>query len=146
MAYGQEIVLSSKIVTTSGANQNSNTVNISQWRLGEVHLLTFGENKAAKSASNIATADHSGWDVTSYPNPFTDDLNLNFQTDKEMKVAIQVIDLNGKRVFGQNDRTVLNGQVINLPLENLVTGTYLISVIPEDDQIFKVFKVQKVSK
>jgi len=143
MTYGQEIILSSKIVATSGANRNFNTVNISQWKLGEVHQLTFGENTVTKSESNITTAGISGWDVTSYPNPFTDDLNLNFQTDKEMKVAIQVIDLNGKKVFEQNGRPVLNGQVINLQLGNLVTGTYLVSVIPENDKIFKVFKVQK---
>jgi len=143
MTYGQEIVLSSKIVTTSGVNQKFNSVNISQWRLGEVHLLTFGENRVAKSENNIATTDNFGWDVTSYPNPFTDDLNLNFQTDQEMKVSIQVIDLNGRKVFEQNDKPVLSGQVINLQLGNLVTGTYLVSVIPENDKIFKVFKVQK---
>ncbi|QGY44424.1 T9SS type A sorting domain-containing protein [Maribellus comscasis] len=136
VTYGQDIVLSSKMMATSGTSQNFNAVNISRWSLGEVHSLTFGDNR-------IAEINKVGWDVTSYPNPFTSELSLDFQIAKEMKVEIKVVDINGKKVYSQNNWSVLKGQTIQLNLEYLVSGTYLIFVLPEDEKVMKVFKVQK---
>lgn len=137
VTHGQRIMLNSKIMTTSGTSQNFSTVNFSQWRLGEVHTLMFGDN-------TIAEENDSEWDVKSYPNPFTGNLNLSFQVEKEMQVKIRVINLNGKSIYYQKDWLVEKGQTISLDLDYLVSGTYLISVKPEDGKMQKVFKVQKI--
>ena len=96
MTNGQDIRLNSKVITTSGISQNFSTVYFSQWRLGEVHSLVFGEN-------NVYEENKTDWDVTSYPNPFISALNLHFQTEKEMRVEIKVIDINGKGIYYQKD-------------------------------------------
>jgi len=136
MTNGQDIRLNSKVITTSGISQNFSTVYFSQWRLGEVHSLVFGEN-------NVFEENETDWDVNSYPNPFTSDLNLHFQTAKEMQVEIRVIDINGKGVYYQKNWQVLKGQTIRLNLDYLVLGTYLISVRPDNEKLQKIFKVQK---
>lgn len=134
--YGQEIQLKSGVVATAGISDELNDVNISKWRLGEVHLIVLQQNGFNK-------VTEPGWNVSSYPNPVQKVLNLNFQTEKRDEFNIQVTDITGKKVLINTNRKVLPNEVIQLDLAYLIPAIYLVSVTPKDKLTQRVIKIQK---
>ncbi len=133
---GQEIKLNSAVVASAGGSLESSTVNISKWRLGEVHLIVL-------QTDELNELPAFSWNVTSYPNPFRRYLNLDFQTEKTNEFTIQVTDISGKKQWFNEDKTILPNQVINLDLANLSPALYLVTIIPKDKKIKRVIKIQK---
>lgn len=138
--YGQEIKLNATAVTTAGNNNQKSlteaTVNISKWRLGEVHLIQLQSN-------SLINADDIDWNVKSYPNPFRQNLNLEFQTEKIGVFTIQLTDISGKKIQSITKRTVLPNEVIKLDLSQLNSAMYLVHIIPENKTVQRIIKVQK---
>ena len=138
--YGQEIKLNSTTVATAGNNKlkssNVTTVNISKWRLGEVHLIQLQSN-------DLVDKDDIDWNVKSYPNPVQQELNLEFQTERIGIFAIQLTDISGKSLLNINKRTVLPNEVVKLDLSHLNSAMYLIHIIPESKTVQRVIKIQK---
>lgn len=134
--YGQEIQLKSGVVATAGVSDELNVVNISKWRLGEVHLIVLHQDEFNK-------VTESGWDVSSYPNPVQKVLNLGFQTEESDEFTIQVTDITGKKVLMNTKRMILPNEVIQLDLAFLRPAIYLVSVTPKDKQTQRIIKIQK---
>lgn len=133
---GQEIKLSSAVVATAGISDELNAVNISKWRLGEVHLIILQQNEFNKTPEQ-------GWNVSSYPNPFQKILNLDFQIDKSDEFTIQVTDITGKKLLMNIDKRVIPTEVIQLDLSYLIPAIYLVTITPKDKQTQRVIKVRK---
>jgi len=133
---GQEIKLKSSIVANAGTNLELSNVNISKWRLGEVHLIVLQREK------NIDLLENS-WTINSYPNPFTTVLNLDFQSNEKNEFTILVTDIQGKKQMHIEQKTILPNEVIQLNLAGLSPALYLVTIIPKDQSFQKVFKVQK---
>ena len=133
---GQEIKLNSTVVASAGSNQELSTVNISKWRIGEVHLIVLQQDKFNKLPEIT-------WNVNSYPNPFRQFLNLDFQTDEINEFTIQVTDIAGKKQWYSQDKTITPNQVISLNLADLAPAMYLLTITPKDKKVQKVIKVQK---
>jgi len=133
---GQEIKLNSGIVATAGIGNELNSVNISKWRIGEVHLIILQQEELNK------TPDQN-WDVISYPNPFKKILNLDFRSERRDEYTIQITDIIGKKVLMNIDKEVLPNEVIKLDLSNLISAIYLVSITPKGKQTKMVIKVRK---
>ncbi|NQU52611.1 MAG: T9SS type A sorting domain-containing protein [Bacteroidetes bacterium] len=134
---GQEIKLKSGVVSSAGSSSSElSAVNISKWRIGEVHLIVLQRDKLN---DQLATT----WDVSSYPNPFNSLLNLSFQTETKNEFTILVIDILGKRQLYNEEKIIMPNQVIQLDLAFLSPALYLVTVIPKDKSIQRIFKVQK---
>jgi len=132
----QEIQLKSDVVATAGISDELNAVNISKWRLGEVHLIVLQKGEFADSPGN-------SWTINSYPNPFTTVLNLDFQSNEKNEFTILVTDIQGKRQLHMEQKTILPNEVIQLNLAKLSPALYLVTIIPKDRSFQKVFKIQK---
>lgn len=132
----QVIKLNSSIVASAGSSHELSNVNISKWRLGEVHLIVLQKDKFIDSPEN-------SWTINSYPNPFTTVLNLDFQSNEKNDFTILVTDIQGKRQLHLEQRTILPKEVIQLNLANLSPALYLVTIIPKDKSFQKVIKVQK---
>lgn len=133
---GQDIKLKTSVVATAGSNQELNTVNISKWRLGEVHLVVL-QKSDFKEHSEI------NWNVISHPNPFNKFLNLDFKTEETTEFTILVTDLSGKKQWFNINKTIDTNQKISLNLAHLSPAIYLVSIIPKDKKTQRVIKVQK---
>lgn len=74
--------------------------------------------------------------VEAYPNPFTDQIKVNFGSTQVREVGL--VDINGRIVFKQ---TIASGQqeleINNLDIQN---GIYLLRVVGEETNTFKVRK------
>ena len=62
--------------------------------------------------------------VIAYPNPFSTDLNIKFESIKPEQIRIDVYDVNGK--FIRSFKPENNEEIITLPLETLMSAEYLI--------------------
>ena len=62
--------------------------------------------------------------VIAYPNPFSSDLNIKFESLKPEQLRIDVYDVNGK--FIRSFKPENNEEIITLPLETLMSAEYLI--------------------
>lgn len=133
---GQEIKINSAVVASAGSSPELSTVNVSKWRIGEVHLIVL-QNDEINEMSEI------NWNVTSYPNPFRQFLNLDFQSEETNEFTIQVNDITGKKQWLSESRTIYPNQVISLNLTKLTPAMYLVSITPKDKKTQRVIKVQK---
>jgi hypothetical protein len=116
---GQEIKLNSPIIATAGNNPELSAINISKWRIGEVHLIVLNQEKPKVEIE-------SKWSVTSYPNPFIDLLNLDFKTQEIYDFTIQVSDILENKQYCNLEQTILPNQVINFDLSFLSPAMYLV--------------------
>ena len=62
--------------------------------------------------------------VIAYPNPFSSDLNIKFESLKPEQLRIDVYDVNGKFITSFNPENT--EEIITLPLETLMSAEYLI--------------------
>ena len=62
--------------------------------------------------------------IIAYPNPFSTDLNIKFESLKPQQIRIDVYDVNGK--FITSFKPENTEEIITLPLETLMSAEYLI--------------------
>ena len=133
---GQEIKLNYTVVASAGNNPELSTINISKWRLGEVHLIVLQQDE-------LNELSEINWTVSSYPNPFRQFLNLDFQSKETTEFSIQITDITGKEQWFSVDKTITPNQKISLDLAHLTPAMYLVAITPKDNRTQKVIKVQK---
>lgn len=133
---GQEIKLNSTVVASAGSNPELRTVNLSKWRIGEVHLIVLQRD-------GLIEPPATNWNVISYPNPFRQLLKLAFQSDEMHEFTIQVTDIAGKIQWYNEEKTILPNQVITLDLAYLTPAMYLITITPKNKKVKRVIKVLK---
>ena len=109
ISFGQEVILNSTIIATAGNNnsaeQNTSSINISKWKIGEVHLIVLQQNK-------LNRLPETNWDVNSYPNPFKQILNLSFKTEGINDYTIQVTDIAGKKQWLNKNVTITQDELM----------------------------------
>jgi len=133
---GQEIKLNSATVASAGSNSEFNTVNISKWRVGEVHLIILKHDEFNESSE-------INWNVSSYPNPFRESLNLYFKIEETAEFTIQVTDITGKKQWFSDKKSIIPNQIISLDLATLTPAMYLVTITPKDNHTQRIMKVQK---
>ncbi len=83
----QDISFPSAIVSAGGGTGDGNPVNLSRWRIGQVHILSI-------PSSESALETNLDWNITAYPNPVHDFLQLEFELpDTRDLILNQVLDL-----------------------------------------------------
>lgn len=79
-----------------------------------------------------------------FPNPFTNELEINYGVFNKSKVAISVFNITGEKVASLKDEILNSGKysVSWIPQQNLPIGYYFIAIIINDLQVHYL-KVQK---
>ena len=75
--------------------------------------------------------------LKAFPNPFTSHLQIQFQSDSDYEII--VINTTGKQVRGVNTQTD-----INLKLEDIPKGIYIVKVVDRKKNEINVFEVIKL--
>ena len=68
------------------------------------------------------------FDFTTYPNPFTEEINIEFFMETEEHVTIEIFDITGKRVSTLLDKVTSGKQEIVWNGASLKSGLYFVSV------------------
>jgi hypothetical protein len=67
-------------------------------------------------------------DMSIYPNPATDFVNLKFNATSESVISIHVFDIAGKRIFNTINKNNIGENIVKIPLEELPSGFYTILI------------------
>ena len=136
VVYGQEIELKAAVTTSAGGSCQLNSLNISKWRIGQVHTITL------KSVELTDIAEPT-WGIKPYPNPFESDLSLRFKTEEEGDFIIQVFDIKGQKQWFIDERKILPNEVLSIDLSFLPNALYFLSVMPKNKSVQRVVKIHK---
>jgi hypothetical protein len=84
----------------------------------------------------------NGSTVSIYPNPTTDELNIDVYTTKAQNNTIKLLDMSGRVIKEIQSKLEVGANNIKMNLGELATGIYTIQLV-ENNKIMQVSKVQK---
>jgi len=96
-------------------------------------VLTSTEIEDNACSSTLALEHNKLGSIKIFPNPVSDKLNILFNHVTE-ELNINIIDLLGKQVFSSKYN---NTQHINIPLNSLNSGLYIISIESDNNSVFR---------
>lgn len=117
------------------------------WSVGELltetyngfeNTLTQGFHQGEYIITAISQMENLLLKITAFPNPATDFVILNIESQKEEGLGYILTDLNGKIL--QESKILTNQQQINL--EGIAAGVYFLNV-QSDKKALKTFKIIK---
>ncbi|HRI00601.1 MAG TPA: T9SS type A sorting domain-containing protein [Saprospiraceae bacterium] len=135
-------------VISSGGGSGSNLNALIDWTIGEpvINSLSNNMNQLTQGFHQTmltVTAVQEPNDFVNaivFPNPTSG--NIQIILNKNLfDVSIQLMDLQGKVILQKN----MKAQSEILKLEDLATGTYILSVIAKDNHLIKQFKINKTN-
>lgn len=136
MLFSQDLKLQSDMVASGGIHGVASEVNLSKWRLGEVHQVILQQKENSPLELNP-------WEVSAYPTPFNRFLYVSFKSDQILHLNILVTNLQGQKQLHQVKKSLQPNQTLQLDLDFLVPQVYLLTIVSTDKQYSKTVKIQK---
>jgi hypothetical protein len=122
------------INNTMNLKENNGTQ--SSWNIDDVSQYAFsGSNSIASTTGS--TSDQ----VRIFPNPVSDNLNVEYWSLRAGKISIELLDLNGK-VIRNVYEGIHQGKQTYKWTKDLPSGYYLCRIISESKSITKPFVIQ----
>jgi hypothetical protein len=140
------------VLASDGASSTLGDITL-DWTLGELAtatlvtedgMLTQGFHQPVLSVARVLTYENleDYYTVQVMPNPVSTLLNIDIQSEREDRLSVELLDLNGK---------ILNQQALEFPFQRLQFdmgiypgGLYLVRVQTEDNKPVGLFKVNKL--
>ena len=72
--------------------------------------------------------------LVAYPNPTTGKATITFNSDRDAKYSLKVVDVIGRVLISENISAVEGYNMKEINLENVAKGLYLVSVQTEGGQ------------
>lgn len=139
-----------EVVSTTGGTFSDETIHL-DWTIGEIAIsslstsseqLTQGFHQPSyKLVSGSKLPPNIGI-IEVFPNPTQDIIRINAKLNRKQKVQIRLIDLQGKIIVDLDRKGVEITETLDLSL--LSSGSYIISLTPEDARAYKLFKIIKI--
>ena len=82
-----------------------------------------------KDPSDVKEAIPGMSDLNLYPNPFSDNLTLEFMLDQDSRVSVEIVDMKGS-VISASDYGILSSgsKLITVKPENMIQGSYTLNL------------------
>jgi len=97
--------------------------------------LTWIDGKISLSSGEFASA-YQGYNVSVFPNPVKDQLNIRLTTKDRDRIEFQILDLLGKKVFSSDYMPVSGGdQAIQSAIPGVAPGYYILKIIQNQQVI-----------
>jgi len=109
----QSFVIGTKaylVCGTSGVNYND------IWEFDPLNITGMNEQEDAV-------------DITSWPNPATDVLNVRLPNENGTMIHYQISDISGR--ITKEDNIRVDGSVMQVPVNDLASGTYILNLVAE---------------
>ena len=138
-------------IPSKANNGNSNQVlnyrfENTQPALGHNYYKLEQVDLDGKSIVNTNVVDliwgSNGSTVSIYPNPTTDELNIDVYTTKAQNNTIKLLDMSGRVIKEIQSKLTVGANNIKMNLGALTSGIYTIQIL-ENNQLMQVSKVQK---
>ncbi len=87
------------------------------------------------TTAGIAGANKNIININVYPNPATDYVSVDLQIENLSQVDVAIYDISGRLVSNQNMGKISGSQKINVNLDNLSSGNYMIRVMFNNEPV-----------
>ena len=141
--FAQEVRFPPAVVSAGGSTSGS-AANLSRWRLAPIHVITFKGDEKIKSDLKSQSITVQDWDISIYPNPAADYLNLEFTLPEQKEFILKLTDFTGRIMFSQAARPFLNGSTLELNISDYSSGIYLLQIASPDQSIQKIYSIIKL--
>ncbi len=98
-----------------------------------VVIVSNGEESTEEVKKNLLI-DGNNLDIGIFPNPATDQVKINFESDKKVETTIRIIDLEGKVVYENHLGEVIGSHSELVNTEKFASGTYIINLQSGDQR------------
>jgi len=147
--FGQKIT--SSVVATAGNSVETNDMSVS-WTVGEVAVETIGEKgvtpiltqgfqQAYFEITSIGDPVSEEFNIKVYPNPATEFIWIEIESQGIKKGIVEIYNLEGKLVYNKNWEFVDGPQRITI--NNLGSSQYILRVTEPRGRILQSFKLIK---
>ena len=102
-----------------------------------------GRSAALDDHANYAPNEEGELELTAYPNPFLDQLKVNFMFEDEHERTLRLYNIMGTVVHEQTLSAISGYQEIDLNLGQLPGGMYMMKVVGAGDQVEHALKLIK---
>ncbi len=111
---------------------------------GSCDDVTTKANSAVRSAETESSfTDEVGAAISTYPNPFRDQLSIRMKVENEGSHLIIIHDLFGRKVY-ENQVEASFGEIDQqINTSNMVNGTYLMTISSRDDDFRTTVRIIK---
>lgn len=137
------------VISSAGTRNQSNTF-ILDWTLGELAITTLKGNSNLLSQgfhqpkfliTSIDELQKGIGEITVYPNPTPDLVQMKMTFDKEKTVQVRLIDASGKQLSFNEYKGL---QILeSISLRDYANGIYFIKFTLSEDKTTQTFKIQK---
>lgn len=146
IGFSQDVV-SHSIVSSAGYFVNQqHDVNLS-WNIGQTIIGTFYNNdlgvyllsgyEVPGSITGIPSNNLKNDEINIYPNPFVNSIKIDCQNKRQGSfIFIKIYDLSGKAIL--STEKLINNDPVDVNLEKLNSGMYLISTIFNNETVNKI--------
>jgi hypothetical protein len=137
----------SNLVTVEWGSAGTGTITLNLTDLGACPLdaSVLNVTITEQNTVGIENADFD-FSIKAFPNPVSNNLTLNIQSNKETELDLRIFDLSGKNYAALNRSiTVLQEHNQLIDLSALAAGTYFIRLINQDAQSAKTIKILKTN-
>ncbi len=93
--------------------------------------------------TDAATNQINDYSIKVYPNPATDQVTLNFSSDKSESATIQISDILGKNMYTKSISTTPGIYSKNIDVSNIPNGVYSITVSTNKNRLNKRFIIAR---
>lgn len=106
---------------------------------GAIYVGTFGAgayvSKDFVGFEEFEDANHSISELSVYPNPANNKVHLAFESQKQSTVLVGIYDLSGKLVIQKEFESQNGRSIIDLNVNNIENGSYIIMIHDGDKQL-----------
>lgn len=137
------------VISSAGNTINNGTYSVS-WTLGETviatisnsnYTLTQGFHQSSYTIVDIKDISKQAKDIKVYPNPTTDEINIEWENFNQNGSYYTIIDMQGKFI----DKKEIQTQKEKVNMSELATGSYFLKILDKTNSEIKTMKIQKVS-
>ena len=89
--------------------------------------LRYNMVKAAELTSALSLSEVDTWDVSIYPNPANDVLNVSFNATSN-DYTVKLMDLQGRSVLARDIPSVSGTQQVNFDVDGVAAGSYIVTI------------------
>ncbi len=146
-----QIALEPSVIASGGGYGESETMSIS-WTAGQLAsttlsggemILTQGFQQPLDFGTGISTQELN-WEITAYPNPVADELNIRFDIDRTRDFWIEIQDVTGRVLSLEQHKEIFPADVLQINTSNFTYGVYFLKVFTPDREQSQVLSIRKL--
>jgi hypothetical protein len=129
-------------VVYSSIDENAFAINQVQKLYYRLNQIDFDGKSTLSPVKEVSINDAIGDDIHIYPNPFTNELNIETVNTENTISSVQIIDISGRILISQTEAVTIGLGTIKLSnTSNLAAGIYLVKI--STNGIIKTMKIVK---